>query len=228
MPGNAKAGLRSRCCRPALSPLPNPAGLPQCGGGQGGDPGHHCGRRQPGAPCGAWLAGWLQAESCAGAVLRPAAASLPECLCRPMPAHPQFVPLMGFECRGLEPVSYQPGVFIVKSKGGATFEADLSEGCAAWAGGWWAGVVGARVGGWPVAQWRARPVGSHRTRYRCLRPALPTHLAAASGRTLTRSWGRACRSWGSAASSARTKASDGSPSLSLCWLPRPLSAPPSS
>lgn len=35
---------------------------------------------------------------------------------------------MGFECRGLEPVSYQPGVFIVKSRGGQTFEADLSEG----------------------------------------------------------------------------------------------------
>jgi hypothetical protein len=35
---------------------------------------------------------------------------------------------MGFECRGLEPVSYQPETFIVKSKGGQTFEADLSEG----------------------------------------------------------------------------------------------------
>jgi hypothetical protein len=35
---------------------------------------------------------------------------------------------MGFECRGLEPVSYKPGMFIVKSKGGQTFEADLSEG----------------------------------------------------------------------------------------------------
>lgn len=42
----------------------------------------------------------------------------------------QFVPVMGFECRGLEPVSYRPDVFIVKSKGGQTFEADLSEGCA--------------------------------------------------------------------------------------------------
>ncbi|EFN57803.1 hypothetical protein CHLNCDRAFT_143180 [Chlorella variabilis] len=40
----------------------------------------------------------------------------------------KFVPVMGFECRGLEPVSYQPGVFIVKSRGGQTFEADLSEG----------------------------------------------------------------------------------------------------
>ncbi|PRW59434.1 DUF866 domain-containing [Chlorella sorokiniana] len=38
------------------------------------------------------------------------------------------VPVMGFECRGLDLVSYKPGVFIVKSKGGATFEADLSEG----------------------------------------------------------------------------------------------------
>lgn len=40
----------------------------------------------------------------------------------------KFVPIMGFECRGLEPVSYQPETFIVKSKGGQTFEADLSEG----------------------------------------------------------------------------------------------------
>ncbi|KAL4860038.1 hypothetical protein ACK3TF_000258 [Chlorella vulgaris] len=39
-----------------------------------------------------------------------------------------FVPIMGFECRGLEPVSYQPETFLVKSKGGQTFEADLSEG----------------------------------------------------------------------------------------------------
>lgn len=46
----------------------------------------------------------------------------PPCLCV------QFVPIMGFECRGLEPVSYQPETFIVKSKGGQTFEADLSEG----------------------------------------------------------------------------------------------------
>lgn len=42
--------------------------------------------------------------------------------------HPQFVPIMGFECRGLEPIAYKPDVFIVRSKGGQTFEADLSEG----------------------------------------------------------------------------------------------------
>ena len=50
----------------------------------------------------------------------------------PLPAPPsaplQFVPMMGFECRGLEPVSYKPDVFIVKSRGGQIFEADLSEG----------------------------------------------------------------------------------------------------
>lgn len=40
----------------------------------------------------------------------------------------QAVPIMGFECRGLEPVAYTPGVFIVKSKSGASYEADLSEG----------------------------------------------------------------------------------------------------
>lgn len=46
----------------------------------------------------------------------------------PLPGPPQFVPIMGFECRGLEPIAYKPDVFIVKSKGGQTFEADLSEG----------------------------------------------------------------------------------------------------
>ena len=36
--------------------------------------------------------------------------------------------MMGFECRGLEPISYKPDVFFVKSRGGQIFEADLSEG----------------------------------------------------------------------------------------------------
>lgn len=35
---------------------------------------------------------------------------------------------MCLPCSPLPQVSYKPGVFIVKSKGGATFEADLSEG----------------------------------------------------------------------------------------------------
>lgn len=35
---------------------------------------------------------------------------------------------MGFECRGLEPISYRPYLFVVKSRSGQTFEADLSEG----------------------------------------------------------------------------------------------------
>ncbi|PSC76257.1 DUF866 domain-containing [Micractinium conductrix] len=40
----------------------------------------------------------------------------------------KFVPIMGFECRGMEPIAFKPDVFIVKSRGGQTFEADLSEG----------------------------------------------------------------------------------------------------
>lgn len=56
---------------------------------------------------------------CAG----PTQSCWPPALCRT-----QFVPMVAFECRGLEPVSYRPDVFIVKSKSGATFEADLSEG----------------------------------------------------------------------------------------------------
>ena len=43
-------------------------------------------------------------------------------------AVPQFGPVMGFECRGLELVGYKPDVFIVKSRSGQVFEADLSEG----------------------------------------------------------------------------------------------------
>lgn len=40
---------------------------------------------------------------------------MPGCLALPLALHPPQV-------------SYKPDVFIVKSKGGATFEADLSEG----------------------------------------------------------------------------------------------------
>ena len=39
-----------------------------------------------------------------------------------------WVPVMGFECRGLEPVSARLGEFAVRSSGGATFVADLEEG----------------------------------------------------------------------------------------------------
>eukprot|EP00210_Caulerpa_lentillifera_P001403 g1348.t1 len=41
----------------------------------------------------------------------------------------EFVPLIGFECRGLEPVEFRPGVgFIVEGTGGQTWEeVDLSE-----------------------------------------------------------------------------------------------------
>ena len=41
---------------------------------------------------------------------------------------PQWVPVMGFDCRGLEPISCKLGEFLVKSTGGGTFEADLEEG----------------------------------------------------------------------------------------------------
>lgn len=40
----------------------------------------------------------------------------------------KFVPVTGFECRGIEPIAYQPEMFIVKSKSGQIFEADLSDG----------------------------------------------------------------------------------------------------
>lgn len=41
----------------------------------------------------------------------------------------KFVPLVGFECRGLEPVEFRPGVgFIVEGTGGQIWEdVDMSE-----------------------------------------------------------------------------------------------------